>query len=65
MLTQILSDAISYFPAFLSIHLKYFLNRLFQWVVTEEACGMFSLVVVPLYETLGTDSCEFIIKQSK
>lgn len=26
---------------------------------------MFSLVVVPLYETLGADACEFIIKQSK
>lgn len=26
---------------------------------------MFSMVVVPLYETLGTEACEFIIKQSK
>lgn len=35
-----------------------------EWVISEEACSMFSLVVVPLYETLGADACEFIIKQT-
>lgn len=35
-----------------------------EWVISEEACAMFSMVVVPLYETLGTEACEFIIKQT-
>ena len=38
---------------------------LFQWVFVEQACNMFSLTIVPLYDTLGLDSCVFIINQGK
>ena len=34
------------------------------WVVAEQACNMFSMVTVPLYDTLGTDACSYIINQS-
>uniref|UniRef100_A0A1I8I4L2 long-chain-fatty-acid--CoA ligase n=1 Tax=Macrostomum lignano TaxID=282301 RepID=A0A1I8I4L2_9PLAT len=28
-----------------------------EWVLTEVACNQFSLVLVPLYDTLGTEAC--------
>ena len=31
----------------------------------EQACNMFSMVVVPLYDTLGTEAVSYIINQSK
>lgn len=34
-----------------------------EWVFTEQACSMFSMVSVPLYDSLGPDACKFIIKQ--
>jgi long-chain acyl-CoA synthetase len=36
-----------------------------QWVIAQEACVMFSMAVVPLYDTLGGEACEYIINQSK
>lgn len=36
---------------------------LWQWVFTEQACSMFSMVSVPLYDSLGPDACKYIIKQ--
>lgn len=35
-----------------------------EWVITEQACNMFSLVVVPLYDTLGLESMAFIMEQT-
>jgi len=35
-----------------------------EWVITEQACNMFSLVVVPLYDTLGLDAMSFILEQT-
>ncbi|XP_014663192.1 PREDICTED: long-chain-fatty-acid--CoA ligase 1-like [Priapulus caudatus] len=39
-------------------------NRI-EWVVTEQACYMYSMVIVPLYDTLGPDACSFIIDQAE
>lgn len=36
-----------------------------EWVVTEQACYMQSLIVVSFYDTLGEDSVEFIAKHSE
>lgn len=36
-----------------------------EWVFVEQACNMFSLTIVPLYDTLGLDSCVFIINQAQ
>ena len=36
-----------------------------QWVITQYASAMFSMVLVPLYDTLGKDACAFIVNQSK
>ncbi|KYM86229.1 Long-chain-fatty-acid--CoA ligase 5 [Atta colombica] len=35
-----------------------------EWILTEQACYSYSLVVVPLYDTLGPDACAFIINQA-
>ncbi|XP_021358594.1 long-chain-fatty-acid--CoA ligase 1-like [Mizuhopecten yessoensis] len=40
----------------------YSLNRI-EYVVAEQASIMFSMVSVPLYDTLGTTACSFIINQ--
>lgn len=36
-----------------------------EWVLFEQGCYCYSLVVVPLYDTLGSDACGFIIKQTE
>ena len=36
-----------------------------QWVFTEQACSMFSMVTIALYDTLGPDTCAYIINQSE
>ncbi|XP_033743143.1 long-chain-fatty-acid--CoA ligase 1-like [Pecten maximus] len=40
----------------------YSMNRI-EYVVAEQASIMFSMVSVPLYDTLGTTACSFIINQ--
>lgn len=35
-----------------------------EWVITEQACYVYSHVVVPLYDTLGPDACTYIINQA-
>ncbi|XP_077865938.1 long-chain-fatty-acid--CoA ligase 5-like [Saccoglossus kowalevskii] len=42
----------------------YSVNRL-EWGITEQACMMYSHVLVPLYDTLGPDACSFIINQAE
>ncbi|XP_077983452.1 long-chain-fatty-acid--CoA ligase 1-like [Glandiceps talaboti] len=39
-------------------------NRV-EWVVTDHACCMYSMVTVPLYDTLGPDAVSFIINQAE
>ncbi|XP_065163233.1 long-chain-fatty-acid--CoA ligase 5 isoform X2 [Atheta coriaria] len=34
-----------------------------EWILTEQATYCYSMVLVPLYDTLGPDACAFIIKQ--
>lgn len=34
-----------------------------EWILTEQAAYCFSMVVVPLYDTLGPEACSFIINQ--
>nr|XP_033328290.1 long-chain-fatty-acid--CoA ligase 1 isoform X3 [Megalopta genalis] len=36
-----------------------------EWILTEQACYTYSLVIVPLYDTLGPDACAFIINQAE
>ncbi|XP_077998937.1 long-chain-fatty-acid--CoA ligase 1-like [Glandiceps talaboti] len=33
------------------------------WTIAEQACNMYSMIVVPLYDTLGPDACTHIINQ--
>lgn len=34
-----------------------------EWVITEQATYCYSMVLIPLYDTLGPDACAFIISQ--
>lgn len=36
-----------------------------EWVLAEQGCNCFSLVIVPLYDTLGPEACTFIINQAR
>ncbi|XP_013381851.1 long-chain-fatty-acid--CoA ligase 5 isoform X2 [Lingula anatina] len=36
-----------------------------EYVILEQACYMYSMVVVPLYDTLGPDACSYILKQAE
>ncbi|XP_018566336.1 long-chain-fatty-acid--CoA ligase 5 isoform X2 [Anoplophora glabripennis] len=36
-----------------------------EWILTEQAAYCYSMVLVPLYDTLGPDACAFIIKQAE
>lgn len=36
-----------------------------EWVLFEHAAYCHSYVVVPLYDTLGADSCQFIVRQTE
>jgi len=36
-----------------------------EWVLTEYACYFYSMVIVPLYDTLGPDACTYIINQAE
>lgn len=36
-----------------------------EWAIAEHACYSYSMVIVPLYDTLGPDACAFIIDQAK
>ncbi|KAI0221627.1 Long-chain-fatty-acid--CoA ligase 5 [Lamellibrachia satsuma] len=35
-----------------------------EYVITDLACATYSMVLVPLYDTLGPDTCTFIINQA-
>jgi len=35
-----------------------------EWILMEQACAMFSMVVVPLYDTLGADAVTFVMKRT-
>lgn len=35
-----------------------------EWAVADLGCHMFSMVPVPLYDTLGPESCKYIISQT-
>jgi len=34
-----------------------------EWILTEQGAYCYSMVIVPLYDTLGPDACAYIIKQ--
>jgi len=36
-----------------------------EWVLVEQACNMYSLTIVPLYDTLGPEACVYIINQAQ
>ncbi|XP_058130221.1 long-chain-fatty-acid--CoA ligase 1 isoform X1 [Anopheles ziemanni] len=36
-----------------------------EWILFEQGCYCYSLVVVPLYDTLGPDACAFIVDQAE
>jgi long-chain acyl-CoA synthetase len=35
-----------------------------EWVITEQAANAFSMVVVPLYDTLGEEAVEHILRET-
>jgi long-chain acyl-CoA synthetase len=41
----------------------YSINRP-EWVIVEQACNAYSLVPVPLYDTLGASAVQYIINQA-
>ena len=36
-----------------------------EWILTEQGIYHFSMIIVPLYDTLGPDACAYIINQGK
>lgn len=36
-----------------------------EWVLCEQGCYDYSLILVPLYDTLGPDACAFIVNQTE
>ncbi|KPJ05275.1 Long-chain-fatty-acid--CoA ligase 1 [Papilio xuthus] len=36
-----------------------------EWIMTEQAAYCYSMVIVPLYDTLGANACAFIINQTE
>lgn len=36
-----------------------------EWIIAEQACYVYSNVIVPLYDTLGPDACSYIINHGK
>lgn len=36
-----------------------------EWVMTEQAAYCYSMVIVPLYDTLGANACAFIVNQTE
>lgn len=36
-----------------------------EWILVEQGAYCYSLVIVPLYDTLGPDACGYIINQGK
>ncbi|XP_039277790.1 long-chain-fatty-acid--CoA ligase 1 [Nilaparvata lugens] len=36
-----------------------------EWILTEQGAYCYSMVIVPLYDTLGPDACAYIIKQAE
>lgn len=36
-----------------------------KWVIAEQACNMYSYVVIPLYDTLGAEACDYIINNNE
>ncbi|ESN97284.1 hypothetical protein HELRODRAFT_114357 [Helobdella robusta] len=36
-----------------------------EWNITSETCSMFSMALVPLYDTLGPEACQYIINQTE
>ncbi|OQV24778.1 Long-chain-fatty-acid--CoA ligase 6 [Hypsibius exemplaris] len=36
-----------------------------EWIITELACYTYSMVVVPIYDTLGAEACSHIISQAE
>uniref|UniRef100_A0A8C5FLA6 long-chain-fatty-acid--CoA ligase n=1 Tax=Gadus morhua TaxID=8049 RepID=A0A8C5FLA6_GADMO len=45
-------------------HIGIFSQNRPEWTITEMACYTYSLVAVPLYDTLGTDAIDYIIDQA-
>lgn len=36
-----------------------------EWVLSEYACYFYSMVIVPLYDTLGPEACTYIVNQAE
>ncbi|KAJ2945572.1 hypothetical protein O0L34_g394 [Tuta absoluta] len=36
-----------------------------EWIMTEQAAYCYSMVIVPLYDTLGANACAFIVNQTE
>ena len=36
-----------------------------QWIITQEACNAYSLILVPLYDSLGEEAVKFILQHAE
>ncbi|XP_055954870.1 long-chain-fatty-acid--CoA ligase 1 [Patella vulgata] len=66
---QVYEKAVNFGSGLIKLGLKpgsfigiYSANRI-EWTLAEQACNTFSMVTVPLYDTLGVESCQYIINQ--
>ncbi|XP_064601397.1 long-chain-fatty-acid--CoA ligase 5-like [Liolophura sinensis] len=48
-----------------STHIGIYSQNRPEYVITEQGCYMFSMVLVPLYDTLGREACKFILNQAE
>lgn len=46
-------------------HIGIYAQNCPEWILTEQGSYCYSMVIVPLYDTLGPEACAFIIKQGK
>ena len=44
-------------------HVTFFIPL--QWTISELACHTYSLVAVPLYDTLGTEAIDYILEKGR
>uniref|UniRef100_A0A452FPB8 Arachidonate--CoA ligase n=1 Tax=Capra hircus TaxID=9925 RepID=A0A452FPB8_CAPHI len=45
--------------------LKFGLEGFYGWVIIEQGCFTYSMVIVPLYDTLGTEAITYIINKAE
>ena len=42
-----------------------FCKNRYEWALTDVACTLYGLAIIPLYETLGIDNLSYCLEQSQ